>query len=135
MKKTFAKIFLGINSFFLFPLATLAAVPSAITESRDELSQVGDITEMSTASSLPILVGRGINVLLGALGIVFLILVIYAGVLYLTDQGAGDKAKKAMKLLTTAVIGIVIIVAAYAISNYIIGAMVALTSSTSGTSI
>jgi hypothetical protein len=59
------------------------------------------------------------------LGIVFLVLVVYAGFLYLTDQGAGEKAKKAMKLLTTAVIGIIIIVAAYAISNYVIGAMVA----------
>ena len=50
-------------------------------------------------------------------------MVIYAGYLYMMDQGEGKKTEKAKKLLGTAVIGIIIIVAAYAISNFVLSAV------------
>ena len=75
-------------------------------------------------TELPTLIGQLINVLLGVLGIVFVILVVYAGFLYLTSQGEEGNVKKAKKLLTQAVIGLIIIIAAYAISSYVISALV-----------
>ena len=126
MKSLLTTIAVFAQVYLLMPLAAKAETTTSGVYSGLDTSTVNTIAGTgATGTSLTTVIGNGINVLLGLLGIVFLVLVVYAGFLYLTDQGAGEKAKKAMKLLTTAVIGIVIIVAAYAISNYVIGAMVA----------
>lgn len=53
------------------------------------------------------------------LGVVFLILITYAGIMWMTAFGNEDKAKKATELLTEAVIGLIIVLSAYAISFFI----------------
>ena len=50
-------------------------------------------------------------------------MLIYSGVLYLTAGGEKTKIEKAKSLITTSVIGIIIIVAAYAIANFVIDAI------------
>lgn len=56
---------------------------------------------------------------LGLLGIIFVILVIYGGFLYMTSAGESDKVKKAKNILTTAIIGVIIIFAAYAVTYFV----------------
>lgn len=115
--------------YLLFPLAVAAdgeAKPpyEGLSGAKTGLQDATGISGgLSDAGSLTTLIANGINVVLGVLGILFLIFVIYAGFLYLTDQGEGKKAEKAKKLLLTAVIGLVLIIAAFAISNYVIGAL------------
>src|SRR5512137_850105 len=48
-------------------------------------------------------------------GIIFMILLIYAGALYMFSQGDPKKTQRAKTLIMTAVIGLVIILTAYAI--------------------
>ena len=69
-------------------------------------------------------IGGLIKAVLGVLGIAFLLLLIYSGILYLLDQGTGDGVKKAKALLKAAIIGMIIIVAAYAIANFVIAALI-----------
>jgi len=64
-----------------------------------------------------------INAILGLLGIIFLVLTIYAGFLWMTAAGNDDQVSKAKSIITAAIIGIVIIVAAYAITNFVLGAI------------
>lgn len=64
-----------------------------------------------------------INTLLTLLGILFVGLIIYGGYIYLTSQGADDKIKKAKAIISTAVIGLLIVVTAYAIANFVITAL------------
>ena len=64
--------------------------------------------------------GNIINVILGLSGIILVIILVYAGILYLTSQGGEEKIKEAKTLIKRAVIGIVIIAAAYAISIFIV---------------
>jgi hypothetical protein len=66
------------------------------------------------------IIGVIINAALGLLGIVMVMLVIYAGYLYLTAQGDDDKVADAKKIIRNAVIGLVIIMSAYAISTFVI---------------
>lgn len=76
--------------------------------------------EAADANALPTLIGSIINTALGLMGIIFVIMVVYAGVLYMTDMGEGEKVKTAKKLLKTSIIGIILIVAAYAIATFVI---------------
>ena len=64
-----------------------------------------------------------INGILGLLGIIFLVLVLYAGFLWMTAAGNEDQVTKAKSILTTSIIGIVIIVAAYAIVKFVLDAI------------
>lgn len=108
----------------LSPAALLAplAANAQLSKSQDDLTAVGGA--LGGTSDLPTLVANGINAVLGVLGIVFVVLIVYAGFLYLTDQGSGDGVKKAKSLLQTSIIGIVIIIAAYAIANFVIGTLI-----------
>lgn len=72
------------------------------------------------AVGLNIVVANIIQVLLGVVGIIFLIVIIYAGILYLTSNGAEDKVKTAKKMMVQAIIGLILIVGAYAISNFVL---------------
>ena len=104
----------------LLPAAALAQLSDAKTD----LETVGGaIGTDATSNSLPELIGNIIAVLLSVLGIIFVVLVVYAGFLYLTAAGEDDKVKTAKKLLSQSIIGLIIIVAAYAIANFVIEAL------------
>lgn len=62
---------------------------------------------------------RIINIILGVIGAVFLLLVIYAGYLWMTAGGDATKVTKAKKILINAVTGLVIIFMAFAITTFI----------------
>lgn len=70
-------------------------------------------------TDLPTYIGRVINYVLGLLGIILVIIFIYAGFLYMTSEGVADKIDKAKKMMSAAVIGMVIIFAAYSIAAFI----------------
>ncbi len=88
---------------------------------------IGTEAGYSTAVTVPVLVGNIISVLLGLLGLVFLVLVVYAGFLYLTAQGEDAQVKKAKAIITKAVIGIMLVLSSYAITNVVVEAMTAVT--------
>lgn len=124
MQKLLNKLGAGVAvlPILLLPASALAQISKA----QEDLGKVGTTigaTNGGTGTTLPELIGRVINVLLSVLGIVFVCFVVYAGFLYLTAAGNPDTVKKAKALLTQAIIGIVIIVAAYAISTFVIDAV------------
>ena len=53
--------------------------------------------------------------LLAFLGVIFMLLTIYAGFLWMTAKGNDDQVRKAQKILQTTIIGLVIIALAYGI--------------------
>jgi len=74
-------------------------------------AELGDVTQSPTN-----LISNAINSALGFLGIIAVILFIYAGGLWLTAAGSEDKVTKAKKIMKNAVIGIVIVALAYGIT-------------------
>lgn len=89
-----------------------------------KLNEVAGQANLATTTTLPVLIGNLVRTFIGLLGIVFLLLMIYAGYLWLTAQGDEDKVKHSKDLLKNAVIGLVIITAAYAIASFVINAVV-----------
>jgi hypothetical protein len=56
-------------------------------------------------------------------GVLFLILMIYAGFLWMTAGGKPDQTTKAKDMMIRAIIGVIIIAAAYAITNFVFTAI------------
>ena len=65
-------------------------------------------------------IGTIINVFLGFLGVIAIGLILYAGFLWMTAQGNEEKIGKAKRILSGAVIGLVIIFAAFSIAAFVI---------------
>ncbi len=116
------------NWKYLLAGAAIAAVPfvsaaPALAANDLDLSgslgDVGDETGLSD-NDLTVTIGTLINIALSLLGIVFLALTLYAGWLWMTAQGDPKQTQKARDILVTAVVGLVILLSAYAISNFVI---------------
>ena len=60
-----------------------------------------------------------IKAFLGLLGIIFIILILIAGFNWMTAQGDEQKIEKAKETLSRAIIGLIIIVAAYSITYFV----------------
>jgi hypothetical protein len=65
-----------------------------------------------------------LNVALSFLGVVFLILIVFAGVKWMIAKGNDEKVKMAKEILEDAIIGLVIVAAAYAISYFVLGSFI-----------
>ncbi len=63
---------------------------------------------------------RIIQIGLGLLGTIAVVLVIYAGFLWMTSEGNADKLQKAKQILKSAAIGLLIILSAFAIVTFVI---------------
>jgi phage shock protein PspC (stress-responsive transcriptional regulator) len=104
----------------------LLYVPSAVYAKAADPGQfldgdgAGVESSLGTQFELPVVIGNVINVLISVLGIIFVVLVVYAGYLYLTAAGEDKKVETAKKLLGQAVIGLVLVLAAYSISTFVI---------------
>lgn len=87
------------------------------------VNNAGTNAGLSTSTDLPTIIGKTIGIVLGILGVIFLIIVVYAGFLYLTSSGEETNVKKAKKMLSQAVIGLILIVSAYAITGLVTEAL------------
>lgn len=67
-----------------------------------------------------IIAARVIQIFLGLLGLIALVIILYAGFLWMTSGGSDDKVGKAKKTLTNAVIGLLIILASFGIVTFIL---------------
>jgi hypothetical protein len=71
-------------------------------------------------ASLPDIVGTLIKTAIGLLGLIFLVLTVYAGYLWLIARGNKEEVQKAKDTLTRGIIGMIIVVSAYAIASFVI---------------
>lgn len=81
----------------------------------------------TTVQPLPVIIGNIINIVLSFLGVLLLIYLIYAGFLWMTSGGDSKKAESAQQYIKNAVIGLIIILASFAISNFVITNLTAVT--------
>lgn len=61
-----------------------------------------------------------IQTILGLLGVIFMALMLYGGFLWMTARGNESQVEKSKNLITAAIIGLAIVIGAYAITRFII---------------
>jgi hypothetical protein len=113
-------VVVGGFAFLLWPMHPLLAQGTAAGEvaaSASTLNQFLGLSDLSLAAY----VGRIIGYALGLVGVVLVVLFIYAGALWMTAQGNAEQIDKAKKIMTNAAIGAILIGASYAITAFIIG--------------
>jgi hypothetical protein len=109
-------------SVLMLPCLSLASVGPA-----DRLKALGNDSGYETASKdtdLPTIIGTVIGVFLTLLGIIFLALFVYAGFMWMIAAGGEEKVTKSKDTMRRAIIGLIIVIASYAISQYVIYSLV-----------
>ena len=79
---------------------------------------------------LMIKIGQAVKVILSLVGVVFLLLMIYGGHTWMLAQGDSSEVEIAKKTIEAAIIGLIIVLAAYAITSFISQELVAATTAT-----
>lgn len=88
---------------------------------KDTGIKTGHTTETGKVEkSIESTIGGVVQAILSFLGVVFLILMIYGGFLWMTAKGNEEQVTKAKNLIVAAIIGIIIVISAYAISYFVI---------------
>ena len=91
---------------------------SLITESNSNTRLFGDQTGLGYQSPV-IFLSQLITVFLSLLGVIFIILIILAGYNWMTAGGEEEKVNKAKQMIYRAIIGLIIIMSAYAITYFV----------------
>jgi hypothetical protein len=96
--------------------------------SSDDLlsSDFGDSTGLGQGD-LKQTIGSLINVALQFLGVVTVVIILYGGFKWMTAGGNEEKVGEAKRLIIAGIIGLAIILSAYAISSFVIGSILTAT--------
>ncbi|HAZ29018.1 MAG TPA: hypothetical protein DCY48_04585 [Candidatus Magasanikbacteria bacterium] len=114
MKLFFWVRFLAVCSLVFLP--TLALAQGNFGDALKNLNTTKKYVGGNLEEDPGVVVGRTINVALTMVGLIFLVLMVYAGYLWMTARGNEDQVKKAQQIIITTVIGMVIVLSAYAIT-------------------
>ncbi|OGH68489.1 MAG: hypothetical protein A3D53_00190 [Candidatus Magasanikbacteria bacterium RIFCSPHIGHO2_02_FULL_45_10] len=95
--------------------ASAASAETAVTSTVTQGLEIIQEPLGQTAVDIRVIVARVIRVALGLLGIIFLILILYGGYLWMTAGGNAEQIAAAKKVLTNGTIGLIIILSAYSI--------------------
>lgn len=87
---------------------------------------VGNDSGSTTSVDVPIvndaeLLTNALNLVYFLAGVIAVIVIIVAGIMYTTSSGDSGRVSKAKNLLTYSIVGLVVILAAFTITNFIIG--------------
>ena len=120
----FVIILIAFVGLLLAPhFAIAASTPSNITQGVKDIGKDVDLGQKDLKES----VAGVINIALGLLGLIAVVLVVVGGFMWMTAAGNEEKIEKAKQLLFSALVGLVIIVAAWSIANFFVSQVVTVT--------
>jgi len=81
------------------------------------------VTDTTFAETIGVIIKGALSMV----GVIFLILMVYAGYLWMTARGEEEMIKKSQKIIISSVIGLIIVVASYSITNFVVLAILSKT--------
>lgn len=117
------KKYLTRKNLLSFALFALLAIPAAWASTAHGIVSLGLETAAGTGlgtRDLKETIVQVLNVILGFLGIIAVIIILLGGFKWMTAMGGDDKIAEAKKLISAGIVGLVVILAAYAIAFYVV---------------
>jgi amino acid transporter len=136
-KKIYFYTILSLTNIFFFILPVIGRAAEFDKDINDQLNAMNEKADIMTGgSNAGATLGKTISYViqgfLGLLGIIFIILMLYAGYNWMTASGDEAKVQKAKDTIQRAVIGLIITVAAYGITYFVFQAISGMGGTTPG---
>lgn len=119
--------FIALTVFSLLVLTTYspfrvnAQAPSnSLLDSQEGATEIRSVYGDGETTDIRVVVAKIIVISLQFIGVIFFGLTVFAGFKYMTSGGNEEKTKEAISLLRNAIIGLIIILMAWGITNYVI---------------
>lgn len=119
IKYFFVTLFLGLSLVTLSPVLAVDSLGGLDNTAKGISAYKEQVNNTSARTTILNRVGGVVGLILSFVGIIFLILTVYAGILWMTAQGNSAQVEKAKDLLINAIIGLVIVTAAYSITSFV----------------
>lgn len=114
-------------SLVMMPLVTHAALTPSNTGLSSAAKGTGLTTSCTGSECLLTVIGNVINLILGFLGVVLLVMLLYAGFHWMTSGGETKGVQAAKTMISNAVAGVVIVAVSYAITAFVLGQLATIT--------
>ncbi len=132
MKQKIILTILVIGSFFyLISPALAVSVPNNDNLLQKAGNSAGYDVANTNQQSVSTQLGKIIRSALSLVGTIFLILVIYAGILWMTASGNDEQVNQSIGILRSAVIGLAIVASAYSLTGFFLASTLLSASPTS----
>lgn len=118
MKKS---IFAFVSSFFTSIIAPIAVHAQGLGGAKNQLDSIATKSGVNTSADVGTVMGTVIATALSLVGIIFLALMVYAGYLWMTARGEASQIEKAQEIIKASLIGIFVVLSAYAITAFVMG--------------
>lgn len=122
IKRILSGLFLSCFVFCVFLMPVLAADGNhGLDATAEQAGADSFIGGPGKTVSVATIIGTVLGAVLAFVGVLFFGLMIYGGLLWMTARGNDQQVEKAKDLIIQAVIGIIIVLGAYAITTFIGG--------------
>lgn len=119
-------LFAGFNAYAVDSTTT----PSTTTPSTTTPSTSSGTTTSTATLNNPLsvstpgaLIGNIVKTLMGIVGVVAVLMIVWGGIMYMTSAGNDEKIGTAKKIITGAIIGLAISILAYTLVDFVIKAI------------
>lgn len=103
----------------VFLTGLLAPIFARAASIKDNLNAAIIGTGIGGDANIYQFIGGIIKVILGMLGVALVVLIIYGGFIWMTSLGEAQKIEKAKNIIKSSIIGVVIILSSYVITNFV----------------
>lgn len=137
---TQVKKLIGLGLCAMVAVLLIAPVASAITSSATTYTPLTatELLQVTTGTSIGAVAGLGsadlrttiaqiIRVILAFLGVVAVIIIIWGGFKWMVSGGADEKVRDARKFIVMGIVGLAIVLSAYAIASFVISSLASVT--------
>jgi uncharacterized membrane protein len=116
------KIIFGLSSLSLLLFSTITGQIAKADNLGDAFKIANNVASSSGYRSTDIytVIGNVILTILSLVGIIFIVLIIYSGIIWMTAAGNEQKTEKSKETIKNSIIGLIIVLSAYAITYFLI---------------
>ena len=115
--------------FILILLHFMVVIPGVFAQDNYGLESTAEdvLGPHATGPSTVVIVGWILQGALTLVGVIFLVLFVYAGFRWMTAKGNSEDVEKSKKIMINATIGLIVVLAAYATTKFTVDAIIAST--------
>lgn len=125
-KKTLIKGLISTAMLATMALPMVALAQGAVTSNELLPSQIA--TELGQQQQdLRITIARIVRTAMSLLGIIAVMIILYGGFKWMTSGGSDEAVGDSKKIITAGIIGLIIILTAYAIASFVINSLITAT--------
>lgn len=82
-------------------------------------NKAGALKDVLKSGDISTIIGSIIGALLAFIGVIFFVLIIYGGFMWMTAQGNEEQVNKAIEIMKQAVYGFIVVAAAYLLTKFV----------------